>query len=157
MNVLVMSRADAIRYCHKRHNTPVVMISVSDPHNAYTSAPFCNKENRVLAIQRVYFTDADRPGADVYGRSVTEHDLISDSDAFLIKRLLKKFPNADVIVHCDAGISRSSGIAAAILKAYTGDDSQIFNNPRYSPNMRCYRLVYNKLLEDDSLQNPIKD
>lgn len=148
MNVYVMSRADAIRYCHKQHNAPVVMISVSDPYIAYPSAPFCNEENKVLAIQRLYFTDADKPGSDVYGRTVGERDLISDGDALLVKRLLNKFPNTDIIVHCDAGISRSSGIAAAILKAYTGDDSQIFNNPRYSPNMRCYRSVYNKLMEE---------
>lgn len=30
------------------------------------------------------------------------------------------------------------------------DDSEIFNNPRYSPNMRCYRTVLNKFWESVS-------
>lgn len=148
MNVEVMSRTDAIKFCRKQHDTPSIMISVSDPYIAYTSAPFRTKENRVLAIQRLYFTDADKAGTDVYGRTVEESDLISSNDASLVKRLLDRFPNTDIIVHCDAGVSRSSGIAAAILKAYTGDDSRIFNNPRYRPNMRCYRFVLDELTKE---------
>ncbi len=46
-------------------------------------------------------------------------------------------------VHCDAGISRSAGVAAAILKYFTGDDTQIYDNPRYAPNSHCYRMVLN--------------
>lgn len=150
MNVTVMSRYDAIKYCREQHDTPIVMISISDPYIEYFDGePFCSKQNKVIAIQRIHFTDADKPGKDVYGRTVSENDLITEGDAFLIKRLLKKFPNIDVIVHCDAGISRSSGVAAAILKAYTGDDSQIFNSPRYRPNMRCYRVVLDELMEED--------
>lgn len=149
LNVKVMSRDDAIKYCQCQHDTPTVMISISDPYIQYFEYPFCDDRNKVLAIQRVYFMDADKPGKDVYGRSVEESDLITDGDAFLIKRLLKKFPDTDIIVHCDAGISRSSGVAAAILKTYTGDDSQIFDSPRYRPNMRCYRLVLNELMRAD--------
>lgn len=72
--------------------------------------------------------------------------MFNEDDAYLIKRLLDKFPNTDVIVHCDAGISRSSGIAAAILKAYTNDDIIIFDNPKYRPNMLCYRTTLNELI-----------
>lgn len=150
MNVTVMSRYDAIKYCREQHDTPAVMISISDPYIEYLDGgTFCTDQNKILAIQDVYFTDADKPGKDVYDRDVNESDLINESHAFVIKHLLKKFPNVDVIVHCDAGISRSSGVAAAILKAYTGDDSQIFNSPRYRPNMRCYRVVLDELMEGD--------
>jgi len=149
MNVTVMSRDDAIRYCHKWHETKTVMISISDPYMAYFSAPFCSSTNNVLAIQRLYFTDADKPGRDVYDREVDEKDLIGDGDARLVKRLLKLYPDTDVIVHCDAGISRSAGVAAAILKAKTGDDTQIFNNYKYRPNMRCYRVVLDELVSGE--------
>lgn len=149
MNVTVMSRDAATRYCYKNHNNPVVMISVSDPYLTYPNGPFCSERNKVLAIQSLFFTDADKPGKDVYNREVTENDLINEADAQLIKRLLSLHPDTDVIVHCDAGISRSSGIAAAILKAKTGDDSQIFNSPKYRPNMRCYRTVLNELMSED--------
>lgn len=147
MNVTVMSRRDAIEYCHKTHKKSVVMISISDPYITYNEKPFCSYGNRVISILPLLFTDADRPGKDVYNRNVTEGDLISESDAQCIHQLLNIYDGTDVIVHCDAGISRSSGVAAAILKAKTGKDSQIFDNPRYKPNMRCYRLVLNELME----------
>lgn len=142
-----MSRDSAVRYCQESHNKPVIMISISDPYLTYHSEPFCSDKNKVIAIQPLFFTDADKPGKDVYDREVSENDLITENDAWLVKRLLNLHPDTDIIVHCDAGISRSAGIAAAILKAKTGDDSQIFDSPRYSPNMRCYRLVLNELMK----------
>lgn len=150
MNVMVMSRYDAIEYCKKEHNIPTIMISISDPYIQYfDGGTFCSNQNNILAIQDIYISDADKPGKDVYGRNVSENNLINDSHAFVIKRLLNKYPNVDIIVHCDAGISRSSGVAAAILKAKTGDDSQIFNSPKYRPNMRCYRIVLDELMQED--------
>jgi len=46
-----------------------------------------------------------------------------------------------LFVHCDAGLSRSPGVVAAILKRKTGDDSAIFNSKKYMPNRRVYRSV----------------
>lgn len=45
-------------------------------------------------------------------------------------------------VHCDAGISRSAGVAAAISKYFLGSDFKFFNC-HLTPNM----LVYRRLLE----------
>lgn len=53
-----------------------------------------------------------------------------------------------IVVHCEAGISRSAGVAAAILKWWIGDDSPIFDNNYYRLNMRCYRMVLNALFGD---------
>lgn len=108
MSVIVMSRDAAMRYCNEYHNKPAIMISISDPYITYPCDPFCSKRNNLVAILPLFFTDADKPG---------KNDLISDADAQQIKRLLNLHPDTDVIVHCDAGISRSSGVAAAILKA----------------------------------------
>ncbi|MBR1496099.1 MAG: metallophosphoesterase [Oscillospiraceae bacterium] len=47
--------------------------------------------------------------------------------------------NETLIVHCDAGISRSAGVAAAIGKCCNGDDRAFFRGGRYCPNMWCYR------------------
>lgn len=46
-----------------------------------------------------------------------------------------------IVVHCDAGLSRSPAVAAAITKALGGDDAPWFK--RYRPNA----LVYRKLVE----------
>ena len=91
----------------------------------------------IVDILPLCFADADRPGTDVYGRDAGIQDLMSDKDAERIVEFLTRHPNVDVIVHCDAGISRSSGVAAAILKYLTGDDSSIFDNARLHPNMWC--------------------
>lgn len=146
MNVTVMSRKDAVRYCYQKHERDTVMISISDPCMEYGSAPFSTAENRVRHILRLSFHDADRPGLDVYRRSVELSDLMADEDAWAIRELLHRFPHTDVIVHCDAGISRSSGVAAAILKFYTGSDREIFNSRKYLPNMWCYRKTLEALM-----------
>lgn len=44
-----------------------------------------------------------------------------------------------MVLHCDAGMSRSPGVAAALSKVLVGDDSQFFK--RYRPNMRVYRTL----------------
>ena len=139
MNVTVMSRSAAVRYCHGRHTDKSAMISVSDPNGAYPSAPFTNKENGIIDILRLCFCDADGPGRDVYGRRVSEIDLMRDEDANKVVEFVNRHKEKKIIVHCDAGISRSAGIAAAILKANTGSDDAIFNSMRYIPNRWCYR------------------
>lgn len=61
-----------------------------------------------------------------------------------------------VVVHCEAGISRSAGMAAAIAKHFNGDDSEFFNSPTnlyaiqrsvYSPNRLVYRVMLDALHE----------
>lgn len=49
--------------------------------------------------------------------------------------------NKHIIIHCDQGISRSAGVAAAILKAYNMDEDIILKNSRYCINPRCYEYV----------------
>ena len=39
-------------------------------------------------------------------------------------------------------------LAAALMKYFNGDDSPIFDNPQYCPNMRCYRMVLEALMEE---------
>lgn len=76
---------------------------------------------------------------------------ISDEQAESIARLAKWADEQDeeiqVVVNCDAGISRSSGTAAAISKYFLGDDMFYFNNVLYNPNMLVYSKVLQKLHE----------
>ena len=96
--------------------------------------------------------DCDTPGeADVYGSPTTEQDLMSSDEAKAIVDFVERNKDKYIIVHCDAGISRSSAVAAAILKYYTGDDSRIFDSRRYSPNMWCYRKVLEAFYNESEL------
>lgn len=146
MNITIMNRCDAIRYCHKEHDEKTIIISISDPYMVYKSEPHRGKNNGVMGILRLSFADADKVSEpDVYGHVTGESDMMSDDDAQKIVEFLKKYPDTDIIVHCDAGISRSSGVAAAIMKWATGDDSQIFKSYRYRPNTWCYRKTLDAL------------
>ena len=147
MRAKVMSRFDAVLYCYQLHSEPACMISISDPHMRYGDEPFCSVENKITRILSLCFADADRPGPDVYGRDAGISDLMGEEDAERIAAPVKSDLDMTLIIHCDAGISRSAGVAAAILKYCTGDDSSIFGNPRYHPNMWCYRKTLNALMK----------
>jgi protein-tyrosine phosphatase len=45
-----------------------------------------------------------------------------------------------IIVHCDAGVSRSAAVGAALARAFSGDDAEFFAG-RYRPNVRVYRTL----------------
>ena len=89
----------------------------------------------------------------IYGYDAKVGDLMGDEDAAKVAELLCAYPDTDVIVHCDAGISRSAGIAAAILKHTTGDDSSIFENGLYDPNQWCYQKTLKALAATQTEQN----
>lgn len=78
-------------------------------------------------------------------------DCISPKQAKEIAKYVKEYWDKvdQFVVHCEGGVSRSAGCAAAILKYFTGDDSQIFNDNNYCPNMLVYRLVLEALMEED--------
>lgn len=143
MKISVVSRSEVIRYCHMAHDAPAVIISISDPNMIYTTRPFCSVENRVIAILPLTFCDADKPGKDIYGNDADEFDLMSEEDARKVVQFVNLHVEKHIIVHCDAGISRSAGVGAAISKYVTGDDSVFFNSGRYYPNMWCYRKTLN--------------
>jgi predicted protein tyrosine phosphatase len=151
ISISILSRFRASEYCKIKHKTDSVIISISTPNVDYSDCIIeSNKENRVVDILPIEFMDADNPGNDdVYGNPTTIDDLMSDEDAKKIVAFVKKYKDKRILVHCDAGISRSSAVAAAILKHYTGDDSMIFDSRWYNPN----RWVYRKVLEAFEIDN----
>lgn len=138
----VLGRETAIKHCKKKHNYETAIISISTPNVDYDESPFIDNENNVSEILELSFCDADFPGEkDVYGRLTTDFDLMTDEDADKVVEFMERHKDKFIIVHCDAGISRSAGVAAAILKYYNGDDSPIFDSRWYNPNRWCYRKV----------------
>ena len=123
------------------------LISISDPRIAYMEEPFCSKENQITDILSLCFADADGEGLDVYGNSVVKDDLMTDEDARRVAEFAHMHQSEYILIHCDAGISRSAGVAAGILKHYTGDDRAIFKSSRFYPNMWCYRKTLKALHE----------
>ena len=46
-----------------------------------------------------------------------------------------------IVIHCEAGISRSAGVAGALSLIYNGSDEYYFK--KYLPNMFVYRKILN--------------
>lgn len=147
MEILAMSRARAIQYCQMKHRRSSVIVSISDPNMSYSSSPYMTQENRVEAILPLCFCDADRPGIDVYGYETDASDLMSDDDARKVAALVTECVTDRIVVHCDAGISRSGGVAAAIAKWMFNDDGEFFYSGQFRPNMWCYRKTLTALYE----------
>lgn len=144
MKVKVMSRLEAIEHSYKQEIPNCMIVSISCPgENApsFYTHPDRDKQ-RIKGILRLNFNDIDR-----------------DYDNCLAPRLgdftgLKAFVETakqaedveEIIVHCAAGISRSSATAAAICQ-YLGLDEQeiIWSKFLYKPNMLVYRLALKEL------------
>lgn len=77
------------------------------------------------------------------------YDVFTQSQANVIADFVNEwYGKVDlIVVHCNAGISRSSGICAAILNYKKGDDSCIWQSKRYRPNKYCYKLLIDAFLK----------
>ena len=147
MEILAMSRAGAIQYCRKKHGHSSVILSVSDPNMEDSTGLFMTPEKLAEAILLLCFCDADRPGTNVYGNETDGSDLMSDDDARKVALFVTGCVTDRGIVHCDAGVSRSGGVAAAIAKWMLNDDSEFFYSGQYRPNMWCYRKTLTALYD----------
>ena len=70
-------------------------------------------------------------------------------DAQKVKDFVLKWKDEvrELWIHCDAGASRSAGIAAGILKAFGKDDSELFKT--LLPNSLCYRRTLCAFLDQN--------
>ena len=132
MQFRVMNRRDAKRYTFSPNCVfDCIIVSITDVGSIPNTFNYTNPHIKgVCALQ---FDDVD------FG----EPYCITREDAEKILEFVsQRIDKVDlVIVHCEAGVSRSAGVCAALMKIFTGDDWEIFNKPRYCPNMSCYRSV----------------
>ena len=151
MEYMVLSKSKAIKYSYKSHEKSSIIISIQNSYDIpkkFLSSPN-NNIKEVLYLNELTIKKDEGMVIDNYNQV---YAIISDKDAQKIVDFVKKYQNTidRIIVHCEAGISRSSGVCAAIMKFLEDDDFEIFNNSKYSPNMRCYRTVLNKFWESVS-------
>lgn len=134
MQFRILSRTGAKSYFYHPLDHDCVVISITD----IDSDPVhFAQNNRIKAILRRSFadTDANVPNA------------MQKEDADRIVEFVSRWKDQveEIIVHCEAGISRSAGVCAALMLWLNGTDSPIFDNAYFHPNMRCYRLVLNSV------------
>jgi predicted protein tyrosine phosphatase len=128
---------------------PHVIISITTP--GFPKANLAVNKH-ILGVLRLAFHDLDRdPGPAfraVYGVPV----LFEEVHAVAIVAFMANFEGriGDVVVHCNAGQSRSPAVAAALARFYNGDDREFFPIARsygraYTPNRLVYRTLLNVL------------
>lgn len=116
-----------------------MIISIRTPNTESSLYP--EKSYNLQAVLPVWFADVSDPAPSAGGISAQQAEQIAQ----FVRTWWDKVDL--MIVHCDAGVSRSAGVGAAILKAMTGSDRQIFDDPFRVPNMLCYRRVLTALME----------
>jgi len=138
MKFTVLNKIKAIRY--KPQGT-AILISITDP--ASGNPPFHGTYEGIIRLQ---FHDINEQFPEGY---FFEGVLFNSDDAKDILAFVKNHPDIDeIVVHCEAGVSRSAGVAAALSKIYLGDDTEFFGLC-YIPN----RLVYNTILNQHYLKD----
>jgi predicted protein tyrosine phosphatase len=111
-----------------------IVISVRDPESNKVELP---EQKSRLDVLYLTFHDLDKehPSKTIV--------LFAKSQAELVWKFVQKYKNNInmIVVNCEAGISRSAGIAGALSKVLDGQDDFYFKH--YCPN----RLVYRTMLE----------
>lgn len=138
MEIFVYSRGAIERLAP--HDVPHVIISITTTADDVARLPSGDQCKGVL---RLAFLDADAPRSDdATGLFSTEHATAICDFVEQHRRVVRR-----IVVHCDAGLSRSPGVAAALAVCLGGSDEEFFR--RYRPNM----LVYRRLLEEWRLRH----
>ena len=138
--VIVMNRPNAKKYSYQPHKEKSIIISITDPEAPYNNFNR-DHDNGIIAVLPIKFADVNR--GDI--NCITKEQ--ANKIATFVKRYIEQVDV--VLVHCEAGQSRSAGCAAAILKWSTGSDSLIYDNPRYTPNSTVYSYILEALFMEE--------
>ena len=119
----------------KGYNRPYVVIAISGTFTSFLNFEINPKQ--CVDVLKLKFDDI----LVQVGRA----QLFTPYHANAILDFFKKYKNnvPTLICHCEAGISRSAAVCAALLKVDGLDNSHIFNSDRYLPNT----LVYDTILK----------
>lgn len=131
----IFSRKKCEEYCAKKHDRTSLIISIKSSWDKTMPKVFISDQNKVLAILSLSFDDVEKEDT-IDGREFCMSFEDGDKVANFIDQWYDKVE--DIIVHCDGGVSRSAGVAAAIMRVKEGDDWPIFNSSVKHPNMTCY-------------------
>ncbi len=128
----VMSRVRCETYCRQKHKKSALIISIKSSWDKEDADVFISDANNVKHILRLSFDDCEFEDSPKHCMSFRQGKQVADF-------INKHYDEADaIIIHCDGGISRSAGVAAAIMRVKEGTDHPIFDSQTKYPNMTCY-------------------
>jgi len=136
-NIEVLSRIKAIEYSYKKEIPDSIIISISE---AYSKCPsFDNKNEHIKDVLSLFFDDIIEEEA----KHFPDLTPMNMEHVKAIKSFLDKHKHTDytLIIHCYAGISRSSATAAACALYLGLSDDFIWDSYYYSPNEFVFTLL----------------
>jgi predicted protein tyrosine phosphatase len=147
MKFLVCNRAEAVRW--NPIKVPHIIISI------YSSGglPADVRRNEFTrAVGSWCFDDLDHhPGpayVEVYGEPVMFNESMAEE---ILSFALDHLGVESIVVHCDAGISRSPAVAAALSVIFNGDDRSVleggsmYGGRRFCPNSFVYTTILGRI------------
>lgn len=132
----IMDRPDAVEYCKEEHIHSSIIISISSA-NGHRPRLVKTDHNRVVAVLYLFFDD-----------EVVGDNTFSDEQAEQVIRFVDVWKSAveRLVVHCDAGVSRSAAVCAAMKRHLGFDDQDIFTSRQYEPNPLVYATLMQHIL-----------
>lgn len=147
-NVVVMSQMDAISHSYKQDIKSCVIVSITCANDTvpafYKPNSLHKGDIKVKDVFDMHFDDIDH-----YIEGFREPRNV---DFAGLKTFIDKYKDLvdEIVVHCHAGISRSSACASAICKYLGLDYKGIWGSGDYVPNRLVFKLTLNELNENIS-------
>lgn len=134
-----VSRATCERFCNQKHPLKSIIISIKSSWDPDPPKVFCSDTNKVQAILSLAFDDVEADDSLMFLQGSKEH-CMTHKDAMQVRDFVKEwFEKVDmIIVHCDAGVSRSAGIVSALMQIYDSKGWVMWKTQSKSPNMTCF-------------------
>lgn len=140
----VLGRNEIIKYSKNNFkdiniDENTVLISITDPDQKILDKKVLEKFKDSLSIQ---FWDLERNHG--------EYNVISKEQSKQIKEFILDNKNNNFVIHCEAGISRSAGVAMAVFMLiefngnkynFSTSPNPIRNHYRYHPNLKVFDMI----------------
>lgn len=130
-DIKIMGRYEAKTYTYKENDKQnYIIVSINESNGKPNH--FCRENKYLKDVLYLFFDDIDH--------EIEGYQTMTNNDAEKVKKFIDIWKDkiSNIIVHCHAGISRSSGVACAIARYLNGDDLYIWDKGKYSPNKLCY-------------------
>ncbi len=138
MKVSILSKSELYKLIENNELTnKSAIVSFADEEDEFLDFP------KDIDVLKVVFYDI-RPSSVVKEHYDSLLPEAKDIASFVSQKINE---GKDIICQCDYGISRSAGLAAAILERYAHKGLEVFTDYRYTPNLFVYNKVYRELMK----------
>lgn len=140
---MVMSASDAEEFIKEPHNRRIAFITITEAHGYHIDYEKSYDNIKFLPLK---FDDCT---TDIEGTCITREQAIS-----IVNFVLENKNKVDwFCFNCGAGVSRSSAVCAAVMRILCNDDSPVFKDCYFYPNMTVYREILNAWVDIISDEN----